>query len=264
MDLLRRHLAPINNDAWEEIDEQAVISLKQFLSARKVIDVEDPKGWDFSSVTTGRMTLGNDKAGVSYGVRESLPVIEPRISFTLNKWELDNISRGVEDPDLDTLQEAAQKIAFFEENILYNGFKKHGIKGLLDTDNKAENLPKDTSKWPDTIIEAVYKLNQAAIEGPYALVLSPKLWQGFNYLTSCGCSKRMQLETLIGGPVVLSHFIKDGLLVSIRGGDFKMSIGSDFCIGYENSTKEDVTLYLTESFTFQNLEPNGVIPIKAE
>lgn len=263
MDLLRRHLAPISADAWEEIDEQATISLKQFLSARQVIDVEGPKGWDFSALATGRMSLSNDNKGVSYGVRESLPVVEPRVSFTLNKWELDNISRGVEDVDLEPLEEAAKKIAFFEENIIYNGFKKHGITGLFDAEHEAEKLPKDNSQWPDSIVKAVYKLREAAIDGPYALVLSPKLWQGFNYLTSCGCSKRAQLESIIGGPVILSHFLKDGLLVTLQGGDYVMSLGSDFCIGYESSTKEEVTLYLTESFTFKMLEPNGVIPIKA-
>ncbi len=263
MDFLRRHLAPIHENAWDEIDDQAKISLKQFLSARGVVDLSGPFGLDFESVSTGRMKMEKDSSNINYGIRESLPVLEPRVSFKLNIWELDDIARGAKDPDLESLENAAQKIAFFEENIIYNGLKKSGIKGLLETENSPQILPKDTSKWTDKIIQAIYKFKELAIEGPYALVLSPDLWQEFSYLTSCGCSKREQLEKLLQGPVVLSHFLKSGLLVSLRGGDFELSLGQDFCVGYENSTNKEVSLYLTESFTFQVFEPNAVIPITA-
>ena len=262
MELLRRHLAPISEDAWEEIDEQAKISLKQFLSARKVVDIEGPKGWDLASVPNGRMKLDkNQELDVGYGIRQSLPLLEPRVRFTLKKWELDDIGRGAQDPELEPLEEAAKKIAFFEENILFNGLKNTGIEGLMQNENKPVKLTQNTSKWVDKVIEAVYKLNEQAIEGPYALILSPELWQGFSYLTECGCSKKEQLEKTIQGPVILSHYHDSGLLVSIRGGDFVLTLGSDYCIGYEDSNSEDVHLYLTESFTFQIFEPKAIIPL---
>lgn len=265
MELLRRHLAPVTESAWKEIDEQASISLKQFLSARKVVDVSEPAGWDKASVSTGRMLLECDKKKdeeFCYGVRQSLPIIEPRVRFTLKKWELDNISRGVKDPDLGALEDAAKKIAFFEESVIYNGLNKAGVTGILDGNKKGVALPKDKGKWHDIIVQSVYKLREAAIDGPYALVLSPELWQGFNYLTSCGCSKKEQLESIIKGPVILSHFLKTGVLISLRGGDFQLTLGSDYVLGYENSTNEEVTLYLTESFTSQVIEPNAAIQIK--
>jgi uncharacterized linocin/CFP29 family protein len=57
MDLLKRELAPLAREAWDEIDERAVDVLKTHLSARKVVRVEGPKGWDYTSITEGRLNL---------------------------------------------------------------------------------------------------------------------------------------------------------------------------------------------------------------
>ncbi len=47
MDMLKRNLAPISAEAWEEIDEQAAAVLKTHLSARRAVNVQGPMGWGF-------------------------------------------------------------------------------------------------------------------------------------------------------------------------------------------------------------------------
>ena len=48
----------------------------------------------------------------------------------MNIWELDNIDRGAKDADLDSVVEAAQKIAAFEDGAVFNSFSRRhrGIK----------------------------------------------------------------------------------------------------------------------------------------
>ncbi len=263
MDLFRKNLAPITKEAWEQIEDEAKTSLKTLLSARKLVDIEGPKGWDFAGIPTGRMKLVEQakNKGFSYGIRKVLPVVEPRVSFSLNIWELDNAARGAEDVELDNLTKAVEKIASFEENAIYNGLPEAGIAGLLTEAEDKVSLPKEPSKWLSGITEAVLKLKENAIDGPYSLVLPPTVWKTVKYFAEC-YPLLPQLKEILQGEVILSNFINTGLLVSIRGEDFRMVLGNDFSIGYENHNHKEVSLFLTESFTFQILEPAAAIKIE--
>ena len=46
MNHLLRELAPVTEDAWTQIDEEATRSLKHFLAARRLVDFSGPKGWE--------------------------------------------------------------------------------------------------------------------------------------------------------------------------------------------------------------------------
>ena len=50
-----RELAPISSEAWEEIDARASEVLKSYLSARRVVKVNGPKGLDYNVITEGRL-----------------------------------------------------------------------------------------------------------------------------------------------------------------------------------------------------------------
>ena len=49
------------------------------------------------------------------------------------------------------------------------------------------------------------------------------------------------------------------VLLSIRGGDYELTVGQDLSIGYAIHDRTDVELYLTESFTFRVLEEKAAI-----
>lgn len=263
MDLFKRNLAPITDEAWEQIEDQAKTGLKNLLTARKIIDVEGPAGWNFAGTPTGRMKLvePDKEKGFCYGVRQVLPVVEPRVSFSLNIWELDNASRGAEDIDLENLTEAVNKIASFEEKAIYNGLPDAGIDGLLQAAEEKITLPKEPAKWLVSVTEGVLKMKDKAIEGPYSLVLPPAAWKTIKYYAEC-YPLLPQLKEILQGEIILSNFIDSGLLVSTRGGDFLMTLGTDYSIGYEHHNHKEVTLFITESFTFKILEPNAAIKVQ--
>jgi uncharacterized linocin/CFP29 family protein len=84
-----------------------------------------------------------------------------------------------------------------------------------------------------------------------------------------GYPVKMQAENILGGQVVLSpylsgEFADEAYLVSTRGEDLELILGQDLAIGYEKSTAEQVTLYITESFTFRILQPAALIFYRAE
>jgi uncharacterized linocin/CFP29 family protein len=49
------------------------------------------------------------------------------------------------------------------------------------------------------------------------------------------------------------------VLLSVRGGDYELTVGQDLSIGYAVHDRTDVELFLTESFTFRVLEEKAAI-----
>jgi len=264
MDILKQSLAPITDEAWGEISSTAKRTLAACLSARKVVDVDGPHGWDYSAVTLGRLDGPKKpgKSGVEFGVRNVLPLVETRAMFDLNIWELDNAVRGAEDLKLDAVEEAARNIARFEETAVYEGLSSAGIKGLkASSDHKPLKFSGDISKILDTVSNGIVQFAQAGVEGPYVLVAGNSLWQQVASHDS-GYPLKKHLERILGSDVVLNPFLEDSLLVSTRGGDMKLTLGADLAIGFNSATSETVRLYLTESFTFRVLDGSVILPIE--
>jgi uncharacterized linocin/CFP29 family protein len=270
MDILKRELAPIPAEAWTEIDEQAIRSLKSILSARKVIDVTGPMGTDFPGVPEGRLEFPKKqpKDGVSYGVHKVHHLVETRIPFELDVKELDNVVRGAKDVDLANLEEAARKIALFEEQVIYHGLPEANIRGLaLCAEGECMTMGAKPEHLLEAIAEGITVFTGRSVEGPYAFVVGPKLWSMMSAHLQ-GYPVKMQAENILGGQVVLSPYLtgkyeSEAFMLSQRGGDLEIILGQDMAIGYESHVTDKVKLFYTESFTFRILEPAAVVHYNA-
>ncbi|MFO7978789.1 MAG: family 1 encapsulin nanocompartment shell protein [Bacteroidales bacterium] len=260
MDILRKSMAPISKEAWEEINDTAKDVLSSALSARKIVDVQGPMGLKYAALPVGRIRIPENQQGnLKYGIHQVLPMVEARIPFKLNIWELDNLARGAEDIDLDALEEAAREIAQFEENVIYEGLADGSIAGLKNSsDYESIPFPEGDEEILQAVTRAISRFKMDSIGGPYSLVLSKEKWQRVNSIVK-GYPLNKQLEKVLGGSIIMAPFVKDSYLVSQRGGDCKMVIGQDLAIGYESHDHQSVQLYLTESFTFQIIEPRAFI-----
>jgi uncharacterized linocin/CFP29 family protein len=264
MDMLKRSISPISDEAWKEIDEQARKILKSRLSARKFVDVSGPHGWDHAAVPTGRLEVaaGGAFEGVRWGVHIVQPLVETRFSFEMDLWELDNLTRGAKDLHLEPLIEAAGKIAEFEESAIYNGFEPACIEGLSQAE-AAEMVSISTGKPGDImegLSEAEMFLNRNSIDGPFVLVAGPQLWQIIEVLGE-GYPLKKRVSSLADGGTIFSPYIEGGFLVSSRGGDFELTLGQDISIGYESTNGGKVRLFMAESFTFRVIEPKAVVSL---
>lgn len=261
-DILRRQLAPITDAAWELIDHQALQVLKPNLSARAVVDFCGPYGWELGAVNLGRVEVeqGEPLNGVHWGLRENLPLIEIRIPFKLNQMELDFVTRGSKDPDLSAVQDAARRAAIFEDMAVYNGFDEAGIEGIAEaTPHDRVDLSDDPEEIVKAVARAVEMLHLTGIGGPYALVLAPRQYHALVQSTKTGFPLYQIVQDMIQGKITWSLALEGGLLVSTRGGDYEITVGQDLAIGYHLHSKEEVELYMTESFTFRVLEPMAAV-----
>lgn len=266
-DMLRREMAPVTDGAWKEIELQSSRILKGNLSGRKLVDFCGPHGWKFAAVNLGSLKVGpDDRAdGVGWGLHKVLPLVEIRVPFSLGIWQLDDVERGTKNPDLRALTEAARKVAIFEESAIYKGFEGGNIQGMLQTSSHAPvPLSPDRSRFTEAIELAVLALQEAEIGGPFALVLGtePYKWLMAGDPNAYPLHKRIQ--PLVAGGIHWSPALEGGAVISLRGGDFEMTVGQDLAIGYKTHDTKDVELYFAESFTFRVLEAAAAVELKLQ
>ena len=262
MDVLKRGFAPISQEAWGVLDQQARVILRENLSARRFVDVEGPKGWDFPGFGTGRLVLpeGQQKGAVRFGVRQFQPMVETRISFEISIWDLDDISRGAVDVDLSSLEDAARKMAEFEERAIYHGLDEGCIEGLVKGAGYTAELSVSKSKDMIMGIAKGVRTMGASVEGPFALVGGDKLFAAIDGFSE-PYPMRKNLAELVD-KVIYAPALDGALLVSLAGGHLQLTLGQDMSLGYEAHDSATVRLFFTETFTFRILEPRAVMSLK--
>lgn len=261
MDILKRNLAPISSEAWELIDSTAKIALQNYLSARKVVSVNGPMGWSCTAVPEGRLDsikLDSEEEGLGAGNYKVKPLTEVRAVFHLSKWELDNIARGAKDIALDSLEEAAKKIALFEESAIYNGNAGAGIKGIVEEAGCKMELGEEAEDIVENIAKAMGVLNDNLGQRPYTLVVSEELYGKISKEID-DVSLYKTIREMISGDIISSKAIDCAVLVPQNDEDFEMTVGQDFSIGYEWDDPKTVQLFITESFTFRALNGKKIV-----
>lgn len=261
--LLKRHLAPILPEAWKLIDDEAKRVLQLHLAGRKVADFRGPFGWTYAAVNTGRLALLSDVGSdIHMGLRRVQPLLEMRVPIKLAIMELDTVARGGDDPDLGPVVEAATKTARVEDDAIFNGLELAGIAGIVPSSpHPVVGLPADILALPRALLDAKELLRKAGINGPYALVLGPELYDQVFATTDDGRPLARHIDQVVDRPIVRSEAVRDAVLMSVRGGDYELTVGEDLSIGYAYHSKQEVELYLTESFTFRVLEPAAAVKI---
>src|SRR5215469_4775383 len=123
MNNLHRELAPISDGAWAQIEEEASRTLKRHLAARRVVDVQGPKGAELAAVGTGHLhQIRAPENGIQAAQREAKALVELRVSFELTRQAIDDVERGATDADWSPVKEAARKIAFAEDRSVFDGY----------------------------------------------------------------------------------------------------------------------------------------------
>jgi uncharacterized linocin/CFP29 family protein len=263
MSHLLRGQAPITERGWKLLDEEARERLTPALAARKLVDFDGPRGWEFSATNLGRSEPLGDAPGDGVVARQRrvLGVMELRATFAVARSELDDADRGAEDINLESLDAAARRIAAAENAVVFHGWEDAGITGVMEAStNERIALGDDCERYPRHIAKAVDALRGAGIAGPYGLALSPEAHTRVLETSQHGGYPLMEhLSEILGGPIVWAPAVQGGAVLSLRGGDFLFDSGQDLSVGYLNHDAESVELYLEESFTFRAVTPEAAV-----
>jgi uncharacterized linocin/CFP29 family protein len=265
---LLRELAPISDDAWEQIDAEARRSLKHFLAARRLIDFTGPLGWDSSAIGLGRIDrIAEPPAeGVDAARRNVLPMIEFRSPFSLASGELAAAERGANDLDLSAVIAASRSAALAEDGALFHGYGPGGINGIIPSSpHQAIAIGDDYAIYPKHVAKAVALLRETGIAGPYAIAVGARCFTGVIETTEHGGYPVFEhLRNILGGEVIWAPAVDGAVIVSQRGGDYEISVGQDLSIGYSLAGADSVELYIEESFAFHINTPEAAVHLAHE
>lgn len=265
MNHLFRELAPISDRAWDEICDEATRVLRQFLSARKTIDVAGPHGWEHAAEPIGRAASlpQAPHEGVDGSVRLVQPLVELRADFDLPLAELAALDRGADDGDLEPVAEAARRIALAEDRAVFGGYASGQIRGIVEASPHTPiPISDDYEDYPSSVAKAVAQLQLEGVEGPYAIALGPRCYRGVIETTQRGGYPVFEhVRNILDGPIIWAPSVDGAVVVSRRGGDFVLTLGQDISVGYRSHDGDKVSLYLEESMTFRALGPEAGIAL---
>jgi uncharacterized linocin/CFP29 family protein len=264
MEYLNRSVAPLSEDIWKRIDEAAVSAARDVLTGRRFLDVEGPYGIGLTSVEVGNDDYcrqpGPGEAGAVMGRALSVPML--RKSFQLSIRRIAAHHEMGQPLNLAPVQTAAEAVAAREEEFVYHGQTDFGLPGLLTAQGRNHH---DGGDWTnidqalEDVLAAVNMLDAKGWRGPYALALSPVLYNGlFRRYPGTDMLQLQHLRRLCERGVYKAP-IEGGVLVDPRVG--RLLIGQDLMAGYAGQDGVHYQLYLSESFVFLLEEPGAACTI---
>jgi uncharacterized linocin/CFP29 family protein len=265
---LRRSAAPLSEKAWQEIDRIAATMAKQTMVARKLADFDGPRGWGHVATQLGTFRAVAPPKPTGQ-VRLSLPdvmfLVELRRHFEIPWSAIDIFERVGPTLECDDIEEAAREIALAEDRLVFYGGA--GVPGLL---THHDTLRVALSDWSvpgravTDLLTAVERLDEIGIKGPYEAVLSPPHY--YSYLRTSvegGYPAAKQLGIVIE-KVHSSPVVDGAVLFSTRGGDFVITVGGDFSIGYRSHDEKAVHLFCVETVAAELLTPRALCLVRPD
>lgn len=263
MNRFLRELAPIPDAVWRAIEEESRRALHVDLAARRLVDVVGPLGWEHASVATGRTeSLDPGPLGpLSVQRRMAQPLIELRASFELPRSEIEDLARGARDADFSAVVAAAERLAQAENRAVFHGFAAGEIEGIVETAQfPSRPIAEDDSNLHTIVVEALELLRSQGVAGPFGFALGPRTHAGLMKAHDpSGFPILARVERLLDGPIVRAPALDGAVVLSLRGGDFELTLGQDVALAYSAHTAEAVELYLVESLTFRTLSPEAAV-----
>ena len=264
MQHLNRQAAPFDQALWGAIEEAAVHAAREMLTARRFLDVEGPFGVGFTTVEVGPDSYlrqaTEDSAAVLGGRAIPVPMIQQRFDLSIRRLAA---AQDIGQPlDLAVVEDAAEAVAKREEEMIYHGLAEIGLYGLL---NAPAHLEAEAGELDglqamlEGVLAAVNRLDDAGYRGPYALVLSPHLYNGAFRRYEHTDMLQVQHLTRICQRNVHKAPIEGAAVIDPRVD--RLLIGQDLRAGFVSQDGVHYQLYLRESLVLQLDSPDAVCVI---
>jgi uncharacterized linocin/CFP29 family protein len=265
---LHRDDAPFSEKVWEKIDHAVVEAAKSQLSARRVLHVEGPYGFGLKSLP-GPDQEAEEGAGegVTLGVSSATPVARIGTAFALSARDIAAFEEGGLPLDLRSAAAAGISCARQEEALVFYGAKALGVAGLL-TAKGTQSLK--LKPWDEVgaavtdLIQAVTLLDEAGVHGPYALALSPTLYNLlFRRYPQGNATEIEHVRTVVTDGVVKAPGINAGGILIASGRQYaSIVLGQDLMTSFVGPTGRDYEFAVSESLALRLSKPAAVCILK--
>lgn len=265
VDYLDREAAPFGAEVWTRIDETVVGTARTQLTGRRLLELEGPHGLGLKSIAGPDEDLFCDvEAAVCLSPVTPVPTIKH--SFTLPMRDVANYETTGVVFNVRAISVAAMAVARREDDLIFNGLPDRGLSGLLNVPDSATISLQEWSEPGrafDNIMEAVNVLDDAGLRGPYALALSPPLYNTlFRLYPNGGPTEMEQIAMMVTGGIIRSPVIENGgVLIAVGRQFLSLVVGQDLVTAYVGPQCGEFEFCLMESAVLKVSLPQAVCAI---
>lgn len=262
---MNRERSGFPDEMWQRIDQAATVSARDILTARRFLDVEGPFGAGLTSVEVGTESYARpaseSRAAVVASRAIGVAMLQQVFELSIRRVE-GHLRMGLP-LDLRPVEDAAEAVAWREEELIYHGIPEQGLAGLTNVEGRASSGINDWDRVEQAlndVIAAVDKLDGNGFRGPYALALSPPRYNKlFRHYEGSDLLQLDHLSRLCEAGVYKAP-IDNAVVVDRRVG--QIDIGQDLRIGYSANDGIHFRLFASESLVMLIDDPAAVCTLE--
>lgn len=269
---------PLRADEWERLNQTVIEVARRSLVGRRFIDLYGPLGAgvqtvpqdQFKGVEPGAVDLVGDAvtSRVFSDKRTFLTIPLIYKDFLLH-WRDIEAARSHNMPlDVSAAAGAAAFCAQREDDIIFFGNKELGYEGLFNAEGRCTRKRGDWSTPGSAfadIVAATETLNAEDHYGPYALVVSPKLYaQLHRIFEKTGVLEIETIRKLCTDGVYRSNRLKDNQAVVVSTGreNFDLAVSMDMTVSYLGAENMNHPFRVVESVLLRIKHPDAICTLE--
>ncbi len=270
---------PLREEEWARLNETVIQVARRSLVGRRLLDLYGPLGAgvqtvphdEYSGVSAGAVDIVGEQetASVFTDIRKfkTIPIIYK--DFLLH-WRDIEAARTHNMPlDVSAAAGAAALCAQQEDELIFYGDPKLGHEGLM---NATGRLTVSLGNWSEpgagyiSIVEATRKLNEHGHYGPYAIVLSPRLYSLLHRIfEKTGVLEIETIRQLAVDGVFQSNRLRgdSGVVVSTGRENLDLAVAMDMSTAYLGAERMNHPFRVLECLILRIKHPDAICTLEA-
>jgi uncharacterized linocin/CFP29 family protein len=278
VDYLQRDQAPVSAEQWRALDRAVVDTARGALIGRRILSLVGPLGGGvevlpndvIGGTGAGQVDLVGAGGGDAIGLqrRRFLPLPLIYKDFWLHWRDLES-SRLLGTPlDTGKAAAAAAATAQAEDRLVFLGDDALELPGLLTVPGRQERPLGDWGSMGrafDDVVAGVEALVDAGFTGPYALVVSPRLYAQLNRVfRDTGVLELEQVEKLARRGVYPTAVLPEpaALLADTGAQNVDLAVGLDLSTAYVESSDLNHRFRVLESLVLRIRRPGAIVTFR--
>lgn len=271
---LQRDQAPLTSGQWSTLDAAAITTARSSLVGRRFISLVGPFGPGVESLpsdtlsgtSTGQIDLLGNEEGETIGIerRRYLPLPLIYKDFWIHWRDLESSRQFGTPLETNKAAGAASACAQAEDRLIFDGESSLVLPGLRNVADR-QTLPMrdwgaEGQAFAD-VVDGVRQLTDQGFTGPYALVVSPRLYAQLNRVfDGTGVLELEQVEKLARRGVYPSSVLPEpaALLVDSSAQNMDLAIAVDLAVAFVESTNLNYRLRVLESLVLRIHRPGAI------
>ncbi len=269
---------PLRADEWERLNQTVIEVARRSLVGRRFIDLYGPLGAgvqsmpqdQFKGVEPGAVDLvGDSTASAVFSDKRTFLTIPLIYKDFLLHWRDIEAARSHNMPlDVSAAAGAAAFCAQREDDLIFFGNKELNHEGLFTAEGRNTRKRGDWSTPGSAfadVVAATETLNGVDHYGPYALVVSPKLYaQMHRIFEKTGVLEIETIRKLCTDGVYRSNRLKENqaVLVSTGRENFDLAVSMDMTVAYLGAENMNHPFRVVESVLLRIKHPDAICTLE--